>query len=94
MLTYKPGAAFDPAAIRKVLDPLKVGVVQFQISAHGRVSEQRGKRIFETGKDRFAVLDSINSPNVPLNTPVLIEGILFDKLKPMEIVVLSAKRQP
>src|SRR5215470_3920168 len=50
MLTYKPGAAFDPRGIREVLRPLEVGVVQFQISARGRVQEQGGKRLFVAGK--------------------------------------------
>src|SRR5579863_3575430 len=31
MLTYKPGATFDPKAIRDLLRPMDVGVVQFQI---------------------------------------------------------------
>src|SRR5712692_1036822 len=44
MLTYKPGAPFDPEGIRKFLGSLEVGVVQFQISARGRVREQSGKR--------------------------------------------------
>ena len=41
LLTYKPGAAFDPEGIRKILQPLEVGVTQFQISAHG---QHRGAR--------------------------------------------------
>src|SRR5579863_5070856 len=73
MLTYKPGAAFDPAGIRKILEPLQVGVVQFQISARGRIQEQAGKQVFLAGKDKFEVLYAIDSPTVPLDTPVLIE---------------------
>lgn len=92
MLTYKAGSTFDPAAIRKVLEPLKVGVTQFQISASGKVFEENGKRFLEAGRDKFAILDSINSPPIPVNTPLHIEGILFDKLKPMEVVVLDVKR--
>src|ERR1700730_11048994 len=37
MLSYKPGAIFDPAGIRKILEAWKVGVVQFQINARGRI---------------------------------------------------------
>ena len=92
MLTYKPGAKFDPQAIRGVLEPLKVGVTQFQISARGQVQEQGGKRFFLAGRDRFILMDAINSPPVPINTPVLIEGILFDQYTPMEVKVLSVKR--
>src|SRR5438128_12093591 len=46
MVTYKPGAAFQPKDIRDALKKTDVGVVQFQISARGRVEEQTGKRLF------------------------------------------------
>ena len=94
MLTFKPGAAFDPAAIRKILQPLEVGVSQFQIGARGRVQEQAGKRFFIAGKDKFLVLDAVNSPTVPLDAPVRIEGILYDRATPMEVIVLSVKPVP
>lgn len=90
MLTYKPGAVFDPAAIRKILEPMKVGVVQFQIGARGQVEENGGKRIFVAGRDRFALLDAIDSPEIPLKTEVRVEGILFDRSKPMELKVLTS----
>jgi hypothetical protein len=90
MLTYKPGAVFDPAAIRKILEPLKVGVVQFQVGARGHVLEEQGKRFLIAGRDRFALLDAIDSPEVPLNVPVRIEGILFDHATPRELKVLTA----
>jgi hypothetical protein len=89
MLTYKPGAAFDPEAIRKILEPLKVGVVQFQIGARGQVEESNGKRYLVAGQYKFALLDAIDSPEIPLNTPVRVEGILFDHAKPMELKVLT-----
>src|SRR5579864_8236330 len=76
MLTYKPGATVDPEAIRKVLEPLKVGVKQFQISVRGEVREGGGKQILEAGKDTFVVRDAIDSPVMPLNTPLHIEAIL------------------
>jgi len=91
MLTYKPGSSFDPAGIRKILEPLQVGVTQFQISARGRVQEQGGKQIFLAGKDKFEVLYAIDSPSVPRDTPVLIEAILFDKVTPMQVKVLNVK---
>jgi copper chaperone CopZ len=89
MLTYKPGATFDPHGIREVLRPLEVGVVQFQISARGRVQEQGGKRFFVAGKDRFVLAAAANA--IPLDTPVLIEGILDDRLNPMELKILNFK---
>lgn len=91
MLTYKPGAPFDPAGIRKILQPLKVGVTQFQISVRGRVEEQGGKHFLLAGKDKFEVLYAIDSPEVPLDTPVLIEAILWDNTTPMPVKVLNVK---
>ncbi len=91
MLTYKPGAKFDPEAIRKVLEPLKVGVIQFQIGARGQVVENGGKKILMTGRDQFVLLDAIDSPEVPLRVPLRIEGILFDRSMPWEVKVLSVK---
>jgi len=91
MLTYRPGAKFDPEHLRKMLEPLKVGVVQFQIGARGQVEESGGKRIFTAGRDRFVVLDAIDSPEVPLKTPVRVEGILFDHATPMELKILTVK---
>ncbi|HEY7392201.1 MAG TPA: hypothetical protein VH640_27025 [Bryobacteraceae bacterium] len=89
MLTYKPGAAFDPEAIRKILEPLKVGVIQFQIGARGQVQESGGKRFFVATPYKFALLDAIDSPSMPLNTQVRVEGILFDHASPMGLKVLS-----
>lgn len=89
MLTYKPGAAFDPAGIRKILEGWKVGVVQFQISARGRVEEKEGKKFFKASKYEFALTAAPNSVDLPLNTPVIIEGILNDRSNPMELKVLN-----
>jgi len=89
MLTYKPGAVFSTKAIRDVLEPLKVGVDQFQISARGRVQEQGGKRFFIAGKDRFILTTTASVPPIPSDTPVLIEGVLNDRVQPMEVRVLN-----
>ncbi|PWU04039.1 MAG: hypothetical protein C5B51_17585 [Terriglobia bacterium] len=94
LLSYKPGAQFDPQQIRKTLQPLGVGVVQFQISAHGQVRMNGGERLFTAGKDKFVLLDAIDSPTVPLSIPVVVEGILLDKYTPMELKVLSVKTGP
>ena len=94
MLTYKPGAKFDPEAIRKVLEPLKVGVVQFQIGARGGVLESDGKQFLQAGKDRFLIRDASASPPLPVGTPLRIEGILFDHATPMEVKVLTFHRIP
>jgi hypothetical protein len=89
MLTYKPGASFDPEGIRKILEPMKVGVVQFQIGARGEAEESGGKRFFLAGSYKFALLDAIDSPTLPLHTQVRVEGILFDHARPMELKVLT-----
>lgn len=94
MLTYKPGAKFDPEAIRKVLEPLKVEVVQFQIEVRGDVLESAGRQFLQAGKDRFLVRDTIDSPRLPVGAPLSIEGILFDHATPMEVKVLTFQRLP
>lgn len=91
MLTYKPGARFDTKAIRNVLDPLKVGVTQFQVGVRGEVHTDGAARILTAGSDRFVLLDAIDSPGVPSGVPVHIEGILYDRDTPMEIKVLTVQ---
>ena len=91
MIAYKPGAPFLPAEIRKVLDPLKVGITQFQISAKGRVQDEGGKQFFVAGKDKFLLTAAANAPKVPSATSVTIEGILNDRQSPMELKVLAFK---
>ena len=89
LLTYKPGATFDPKAIRDVLAPLKVGVVQFQISARGEVRQEGGKPMLVAGKDKFLLLTDANSPAAPFDTPVHLEGVLLDRARPMEVRILA-----
>jgi copper chaperone CopZ len=91
LLTYKAGASFDPQAIRQVLEPMKVGVIQFQIGARGAIEETADKRWFVAGKERFLLLDSIHSPPAPLHTPVRVEGILLDHDTPMKLELLTVK---
>lgn len=90
MLTYKPGAVFSPKAIRDLLRPLDVGVVQFQINARGQVHEQGGKSFFIAGKENF-LLAADARVAVPRETQVLIEGILNDQVNPMELKILNFK---
>ena len=93
MLTYKPGATLDTQAIRKVLDPLRVGVVQFQVGVRGEVHEAAGKRTLTAGPERFILVDAIDSPDVPVGVRVRIEGILYDRKSPMEIKVLKVAQR-
>ena len=91
MVSYKPGAAFQPKQIRDALKKTDVGVVQLQISARGRIQEQDGKRFFVAGNDRFVVVSAAGSPQVPVNTMVSVEGILDDRVDPMQLKILSVK---
>ena len=91
MVSYKPGAAFQPKDIREALKKTDVGVVQFQISARGRLQEQGGKRFFVAGKEKFVLVQAPNGPQVPVDTPVLIEGTVNDRVDPMELKVMTVK---
>ena len=91
MVSYKAGAAFRPKDIRDALKKTDVGILQFQISARGQVQEQNGKRMFIAGKDTLLLVQGSNTPAVPANTPVMVEGILNDQASPMELKVLSLK---
>jgi copper chaperone CopZ len=88
-LSYKPGAAFDPAAIRRILKSMEVGVTQFQITAKGRLQQDGGKQFFVAGKNRFALAAAGNAP--PAGASASIEAILNDGVTPMEVKILSFK---
>ena len=91
LVSYKAGAAFQPKEIRDVLKRTDVGVVQFQISARGRVQEQAGSRFFVAGTQRFVLAAAPNAPQVPSDTAVLIEATLNDLVDPMELKVMTVK---
>src|SRR5262245_43641751 len=90
MVSYKPGAPFRPKDIRDALKKTDVGVTEFQIGARGQVQQQNGRRRFTAGKDVFLLVPAA-SPAVPIDTPVVIEGILNDQTSPMELKVLTVK---
>jgi hypothetical protein len=91
MITYKPGASFQPADIRAALKKTEVGAVQIQIGARGRVQDQGGKKFFVAGNDKFLLVPAPNSPKIPVGTKVSIEGIVNDQTKPMELRVMTFK---
>jgi len=91
VMTYKPGATFQPAEIRTALKKTEVGVAQFQIGARGRLQEQAGKQFFVAGKDRFVLVPSPNSPKIPAGSTVSIEGVVNDTANPMELRVMTVK---
>ena len=88
MLTYKPGAVFSPRAIRDLLRPLDVGVVQFQINARGQVRQVSGKNFLVAGKDKFLLVGDV-APSIARDTTVIVEGILKDQVTPMELKILN-----
>jgi hypothetical protein len=91
LLSYRRGGTFSIPAIRKVLDPLHVGILELQIRALGNVREERGKRLFAAGKDTF-VLTAGAAP-LPLATPVFLEAILEPESQPMGLKVLKFTRE-
>jgi hypothetical protein len=91
LVSYKPGAPFQPKEIRDVLKKTDVGVLQFQITARGRVLEQGGQQFFVAGRDRFLLYAAADAPRPPLGSPVLIEAMLNDLVDPMELKVMTVK---
>jgi len=91
MVSYKPGATFQPKDLREALQKTDVGITQLQISARGRVQEQAGKPFFIAGKDRFLLVSAPNTPQLPSNTPVLIEAVVNDRTDPMELRIMTYK---
>jgi hypothetical protein len=85
-LTYKPGASFQPAQIRRAVAEAEVKVVRFRISAEGRVREQAGKRFFLAGKDKFLLM---GSPEIPVSGPISIEGTVDDSAVPLQLKLLQ-----
>src|SRR5207249_4374468 len=65
LVSYKPGALFQPKDLRDALKKTDVGVLQFQISARGRVQEQGGTRFFVAGRERFVLTAAPDAPPLP-----------------------------
>lgn len=61
-VTYKPGASFQPWDIRDAVAKAEVEVVQFRISARGRVQQQGERRFLVAGKDKLLL---VASPKIP-----------------------------
>ena len=91
MISYKPGSTFQPKDLREALKKTDVTVTQMQISAQGRIQEQAGKRFFVAGKDKFVLITAANSPQVPIDTPVSVEGVVNDRVAPMELRIMTFK---
>ena len=91
LVSYKTDAVFQPKEIRDVLQRTDVGVLQFQITARGRVLEQGSQRFFVAGRDRFLLAAAADAPQPPPGSPVRIEAMLNDLVDPMELKVMTVK---
>jgi hypothetical protein len=88
---YKPDGLFQPQVFRDIFKPLNVGILKLEISARGRVQVEGTKRTFVSGKDQFVVMDDELGAKMPVGVPILIEGIVDDKVSPMHVKVTTFK---
>jgi copper chaperone CopZ len=85
-LFYKSGASLDTRQIRRVLQQLEVGIVQFQITAMGRVQEESANLFFVAAKDKFA-LDNSGASDIPRDRTVRLQGVIDDRFNPVRIKI-------
>jgi hypothetical protein len=89
VVLYKPGASFQPKAIRDAVSELGVEVVRFHIMARGTVNEEDGKQFFTAGKDRFLV---VSSDKQPTNCTLGIAGTVDDSTSPPQVKIDDSKQ--
>src|SRR5690349_3958609 len=65
LVSYKPNAVFRPGELRDALKKTDVGVLQFQVTARGRVLESGTQRFFFAGRDRFLLAAAADAPKPP-----------------------------
>ena len=92
ILSYKSDASLNIVKIREILEPLDVRIVQLHIKAQGRVQEERGKRYFIAGRNRFVLLPADTVATIPVDAPVSIEGTVDGRSDPVALKVLSRAR--
>ena len=90
VLSYKAGSTFDPQQIRQVLQPLEVVALLLRVRARGLVHDENGKRFFLAGKNRFLV-QTENATPVPLDTPIVAEGITNEQPDSVNLKILTFK---
>ena len=81
---YKPGASFQPQALRDAVSEAHVQVVRFHVSALGEVQVKGDKQFFISGKDRFLVVDS---PKLPTDGRIGVMGEVDDSTDPFQLKV-------
>ena len=89
VVIYKPGASFQPKAIRDAVKEIGVDVVRFHIIARGTVNEEDGKQFFTAGKDRFLI---VNSTKQPVECTLGIAGTVDDSTIPPQVKIDDAKQ--
>ena len=92
LISYRHNGSFSLKAIHDILDPQKVGIVELQITAQGRVQEERGRRFFIVGKERFTLAAGGITTVLPSDGPIYIEATLDDRPRPMELSVRKFER--
>jgi hypothetical protein len=83
-VVYKPGASFQPKALRDAVAGLGVEVVRFHVVARGQVQSEGAKLFFLAGKDRFLVVDP---PKMPAGVPIGIAGVVDDSSSPVQLKI-------
>jgi hypothetical protein len=89
VVMYKPGASFQPKAVRDAVSELGVDVVRFHIMARGTVKEEEGQQFFTAGKDRFLV---VNSDKLPTDGTLGIAGTVDDSTNPPQVKIDDSKQ--
>ena len=89
VILYKPGASFQPKAIRDSVGEIGVDVVRFHIMARGTAKEEDGKQFFTAGKDRFLV---VGSSKLPTEGPLGIAGTVDDSTNPPQLKIDDFKQ--
>src|SRR6266446_2146283 len=84
VILYRPGASFQPKAIREAVAELGVEVVRFHVIARGTVSEEDGKQFFTAGKDRFLV---VSTSKLPTDGTLGIAGTVDDSTNPPQVKI-------
>jgi copper chaperone CopZ len=82
-VTFKPGAQFDPKAIRDAIAKAEVRVDKMHISARGVAKDENGKVFFVAEKNRFLVPSS----KLPTNVSIGIMAAVDDSKSPLELTV-------
>ncbi len=89
VVVYKPGASFQPQAIRDAVADLGIDVIRFHVIARGTVNETDGKQYFTSGKDRFLI---VNSSKQPTDCTLGIAATVDDSASPPQLKIDDAKK--